>query len=306
MLQNTRGRTVFAFQPKRLPKDVDRLTFFKGSIVRKKSLGPTGAEDGDAQKVDNERFEPPPRSAEAALSRSASVNDLRFRVQRQRSSEPASERSESSRLQCAPSRPLSARLAEAQAPPPLPAFPGSWKSEDSAVCARKVPASGAKPPGSAKEGASAEESGSPAGKSAMARSPSMPLPKRPTVPCEKRRPRPRTAGGEEAAVGESDGSPTSSQVTSSPKPSEAPSPGPDPPENPAPAPAAAPHRSITSSRSTPQLVSNSRPPPPLPPPIPQLRFRPEGQPHATLLAAASAQATLLSPMTSARRPSQSG
>ena len=55
MLQNTRGRTVFAFQPKRLPKDVDRLaakfpceivgtplnrlTFFKGSIVRKKSLG---------------------------------------------------------------------------------------------------------------------------------------------------------------------------------------------------------------------------------------------------------------------------
>ena len=56
MLQNTRGRTVFAFQPKRLPKDVDRwagkcsphaacsnclsrLTFFQGSIVRKKSLG---------------------------------------------------------------------------------------------------------------------------------------------------------------------------------------------------------------------------------------------------------------------------
>ncbi|CAE6921488.1 unnamed protein product [Symbiodinium sp. CCMP2592] len=301
MLQNTRGRTVFAFQPKRLPKDVDRLTFFKGSIVRKKSLGPTGAEEGDAQKGDSERFEPPPRSAEAALSRSASVNDLRFRVQRQRSSEPASERSESSRLQCAPSRPLSARLAEAQAPPPLPAFPGSWKSEDSAVHARKVPAaSGAKPPDSAKEGASAEESGSPAGKSSMTRSPSMPLPKRPTVPCEKRRPRPRTAGGEEAAVAESDGSPTSSQITSSPKPSEAPSPGLDP------ATTATGYRSIASSRSTPQLVSNSRPPPPLPPPIPQLRLRSEGQPHATLLAAASAQATLLSPMTSARRPSQSG
>lgn len=301
MLQNTRGRTVFAFQPKRLPKDVDRLTFFKGSIVRKKSLGPAGAEDGDTQKVDSERFEPPPRSAEAALSRSASVNDLRFRVQRQRSSEPATERSESSRLHCAASRPLSARLAEA--PPPLPAFPGSWKSEDSTVpAARKVLAvSGAKPPGSAKEGASAEESGSPAGKSAMTRSPSMPLPKRPTVPCEKRRPRPRTAGGEEAALGESDGSPTSSQVTSSPKPSEAPSP--DAP--PAAPPATGGYTSITSSRSTPQLVSNSRPPPPLPPPIPQLRFRPEGQRNASLLAAASAQATLLSPMTSARRPSQS-
>lgn len=51
MLQNTRERTVFAFQPKRLPKDVDRrhstafqrvflrLRFFQGSIVRKKSLG---------------------------------------------------------------------------------------------------------------------------------------------------------------------------------------------------------------------------------------------------------------------------
>ena len=103
----------------------------------------------------------------------------RFRVQRQRSSEPASERSESSRLflgsrhRARRSRVMQLRQVEdhivgvgvleamrtlqtsfcpfgggrisesgckkrcdslrlqAQAPPPLPAFPGSWKSEDS-------------------------------------------------------------------------------------------------------------------------------------------------------------------------------
>ncbi|CAE7556799.1 unnamed protein product [Symbiodinium pilosum] len=230
MLQNTRGRTVFAFQPKRLPKDVDRLTFFKGSIVRKKSLGPTGLpeDDAEAQKVSQveaESFEPPPRGVEAGLSRSVSVNDLRSRVQRHRSLDPAlvkgpqSEGQEvSAARHCPPSpcRPLSARLAEA--PPPLPAFPGSWKSEE-ASSSRAAPEGGqgashfsdagagdqsaprmAAAAGKALLRAAMEDPGNPAAGSAMRRSPSMPLPKRPMVPCEKRRPRPRTAGEEAQAT----------------------------------------------------------------------------------------------------------
>jgi len=329
MLQNTRGRTVFAFQPKRLPKDVDRLTFFSGSIVRKKSLGPGGADaedHEDVQKADAEKFEPPQRCP-VGPSRSASVNDLRSRVSQLR--EPAAGQA---KVEPQRPRPLSARLGEA--PPPLPAFPGSWKSEDSRL--RVASHTGGKPDdvaqactssssamepglvmaaGKAVLHAAMQDTGLPPNRATMQRSPSLPLPKRPTAPREKRRPRPRTAVGDEvveaaAGVGESDGSPTSggsSQATAAAvSPARHAQVGLGAGLAGLPGDGKTPVRMLTGrgavAQSTPQLAVASRSA--LPPPIPGMK-KGEGASSAILLAAASAQASLLSPVPSARRPSKS-
>ncbi|CAK9033120.1 unnamed protein product, partial [Durusdinium trenchii] len=219
MLQNTRERTVFAFQPKRLPKDVDRLRFFQGSIVRKKSLGAkseTDEEENAAKEVAateaTERFDPPQRSTAGSVFRSASVHDLRTTVlkERERSSEGGNSKDSSPLIlkACLSMSSLnSARRPEV--PPPLPAFPSGWKIQvtskmeecTSASCfveetksardrirsesnQQVVAAAGKAVFAAALEGGDSDHKGT-----GMVRSPSMPLPRRPSAPREKRRPR---------------------------------------------------------------------------------------------------------------------
>lgn len=217
MLQNTRERTVFAFQPKRLPKDVDRLRFFQGSIVRKKSLGPRGdTDDEESAKVNNIEDgsrrgqtqtseypdgQNPVRSARTAF-RSASVNDLRTTVlnERERKVDEGSTSAKDPsprRLHTCVSMSSMPSARRSEVPPPLPAFPGAWKiqaplgNQTDRGASAEAKRSEEKPQAVAAAGkalfAAALEESEPVQKTGMLRSPSMPLPRRPSVPREKRR-----------------------------------------------------------------------------------------------------------------------
>lgn len=328
---------MFAFQPKRLPKDVDRLRFFQGSIVRKKSLGAkseTDEEENAAKEVAateaTERFDPPQRSTAGSVFRSASVHDLRTTVlkERERSSEGGNSKDSSPLIlkACLSMSSLnSARRPEV--PPPLPAFPSGWKIQvtskmeecTSASCfveetksardrirsesnQQVVAAAGKAVFAAALEGGDSDHKGT-----GMVRSPSMPLPRRPSAPREKRRPRPGRAEvcEVESTPRESGASPSSGCASSraAPSPVEANA------ETEVQKASECADRSnstldtfeLPSANSSQERLSLRRPPlpPPLPvPPIPLRRL--EGAP-ATLVEAASAQAALLSPARSARR-----
>eukprot|EP00434_Breviolum_minutum_P003590 symbB.v1.2.003159.t1/scaffold173.1/size339812/2 len=153
MLQNTRERTVFAFQPKRLPKDVDRLRFFQGSIVRKKSVGTRGDTDDEEEEAAKASELP---EQPARVFRSASVNDLRTTVRKQRESgesegiEGRSAKDPSPRrLHACVSMSSLPSARRSEVPPPLPAFPGAWKIQASVAGSQNDRASSArevKPP----------------------------------------------------------------------------------------------------------------------------------------------------------------
>eukprot|EP00435_Cladocopium_sp_Y103_P070092 s576_g34.t1 len=342
MLQNTRERTVFAFQPKRLPKDVDRLRFFQGSIVRKKSLGARGDTDdeeegakvskiedgsrrGQTQTLEFPDGQTPVRSARAA-SRSASVNDLRTTVLKERERE-IDEGSTSAkdpsprRLHACVSMSSMPSARRSEVPPPLPAFPGAWKIQAPRVgnqtdrgTSAEAKRSEGKPQVVAAAGkallAAALEESEPVQKTGMLRSPSMPLPRRPSVPREKRRPRPQRASEEvyevESAC-DSGASPSSggtswrarAEARAEGGQSQKDGPGRDETDH---CPDCPPSLSTSASSQEPQ-VSRAPLPPPLPtvPPVPLRQF--QGYSSTTLVEAASAQAALLSPAPSTRRSS---
>lgn len=339
MLQNTRERTVFAFQPKRLPKDVDRLRFFQGSIVRKKSLGPRGDTDDEEESAKVNNIEDgsrrgqtqtseypdgqnPVRSARTAF-RSASVNDLRTTVLKERErkvDEGSTSAKDPSprRLHTCVSMSSMPSARRSEVPPPLPAFPGAWKiqaplgNQTDRGASAEAKRSEEKPQAVAAAGkalfAAALEESEPVQKTGMLRSPSMPLPRRPSVPREKRRPRPQRASEEVYEVESAcdSGASPSSGGTSWRAHAEACAAGqgkddlgrdetnhcPDCP----------PSLSTSASSQEPQ-VSRAPPPPPLPtvPPVPLRQF--QGYSSTTLVEAASAQAALLSPAPSTRRSS---
>lgn len=340
MLQNTRERTVFAFQPKRLPKDVDRLRFFQGSIVRKKSVGTRGDtddEEEEAAKVRNSERDGGQASElpeqPARVFRSASVNDLRTTVRKQRESgesegiEGRSAKDPSPRrLHACVSMSSLPSARRSEVPPPLPAFPGAWKIQASVAGSQNDRASSArevKPPSGQKSAvaaagkalfAAALEERQPSQRDGMLRSPSMPLPRRPSAPREKRRPRPQRASEEvyevESTACESGASPssggTSSRAAGSPPEAQAEA-GLEVQKDECQERADETLLSTSASSQDPPQVFRQPPlPPPLPavPPVPLRRAEcTGGYSAAALVEAASAQAALLSPAPSARRTS---
>eukprot|EP00928_Gymnodinium_smaydae_P043164 TRINITY_DN28981_c0_g1_i1.p1 TRINITY_DN28981_c0_g1~~TRINITY_DN28981_c0_g1_i1.p1 ORF type:complete len:257 (-),score=48.62 TRINITY_DN28981_c0_g1_i1:167-937(-) len=122
MLPNTRGRTVFACQPKRLPQDVDKLSFYRDTIVRKKSVTRLTVDMPSAispTSVPTAKVSAVLQGGSPSLRRSAS---LPFNAPpRSSTTAPA--------------------LAPPPPPPPLPSFPDSWKPEPS-MALRPVSAGG--------------------------------------------------------------------------------------------------------------------------------------------------------------------
>lgn len=123
MLTNTRGRTVFAAQPKRLPKDVDRLNFYDGTIVRKRSVKQYPGDETTAT--------PPPLQLSEIAAEGTPVQT------------PTSATA-SARMRKSPSMPLASKARGP--PPPLPTFPASWKP-DAALPLRPVGAGSGYPTG---------------------------------------------------------------------------------------------------------------------------------------------------------------
>mmetsp|Transcript_52787 Transcript_52787/g.123461 ORF Transcript_52787/g.123461 Transcript_52787/m.123461 type:complete len:250 (+) Transcript_52787:80-829(+) len=122
-MMNMRGRTVFSDQPKRLPADIDRLHFFNGTVVRKKSWSRCPSADAlQANSADEQT--PRPGSAQRDHYAAASSSSTP-RI-------PPHGRGEGKGgmhgMQHCPSAPV---LSSKAPPPPIPAFPTNWRPEPS-------------------------------------------------------------------------------------------------------------------------------------------------------------------------------
>mmetsp|Transcript_42697 Transcript_42697/g.77581 ORF Transcript_42697/g.77581 Transcript_42697/m.77581 type:complete len:261 (+) Transcript_42697:72-854(+) len=124
-MTNMRGRTVFSDQPKRLPADIDRLHFYNGTVVRKKSLSRCpSADELQATSAGHSGDDRTPRPGSAQrdnLAAAASSSSTPRLPPRGRGEGKGS-------MQHCPSAPV---LSSKAPPPPIPAFPTTWRPEPS-------------------------------------------------------------------------------------------------------------------------------------------------------------------------------
>lgn len=130
MLGNTRGRTVFSCQPKRLPDDIDKLSLYKGNnggtIVRKRSLNRLDVGSACAGSPTAEDASPKGSPTKSHAAADGSIpGDLSARSGRP----PLGLRRSASTPLVSPCGSARGPGGRPPPPPPLPSFPSGWKAE---------------------------------------------------------------------------------------------------------------------------------------------------------------------------------